>query len=181
MFETLASTKMWWGIYKFAAAFYLCNCFIQVTVLVPFFQLLRIDYQTGNVKGAHILAANKDETTFSLWFNTGHYLNPHQLTKIWFTCHVPVFAKICNQKQLQLAAHSIGTKSFLCFLEMNYSLHIRKVIQRKIHKITGWWNETEWLLKTKKNSVYFPIHFEVGQCACHIVVVTLVYLDLQEI
>ena len=122
-----------------------------------------------------------NETTFSLKFNTGHYLDPHQLTKIWLKCHVPVLAKICNQKQLQLAVHSIGKKSCLCFLEMNHGLHIRKEIQQKIHKITGWWNETEWLLKTKKNSVCFPIHFEVGQCACHIVVVTLVYLDLQEI
>jgi hypothetical protein len=77
--------------------------------------------------------------------------------------------------------HSVDTKSCLCFLEMNYGLHIWKEIQQKIHKITGWWNETEWLFKTTKNSVCFPIHFEVGQCACHIVVVTFVYLDLQEI
>jgi len=95
---------------------------VSLTVLVPFFQLLRLDYQTGNGKGAHILAANTNETTFSLKLKTGHYLDPHQLTKIWLKCHVPVFSKICNQKQLQLAVHSIGTKSFLCFLEMNYGL-----------------------------------------------------------
>jgi hypothetical protein len=99
--------------------------FAQVTVLVPFFQLLQLDYQTGKGKGGHILAANTDETTFSFRFNTGHYLDPQQVTKIWLECHVPVlFAKICNQKQLQLAVHSVDTKSCLCFLEMNYGLHI---------------------------------------------------------
>ena len=123
---------------------------VSLTVLVPFFKLLRLDYQTGNGKGAHILAANTNETTFSLKLKTGHYLDPHQLTKIWLKCHVPVLAKICNQK-LQLAVHSVGKKSCLCFLEMNHGLHIRKEIQQKIHKITGWWNETEWLLKINKN------------------------------
>ena len=121
---------------------------VSLTVLVPFFKLLRLDYQTGNGKGAHILAANTNETTFSLKLKTGHYLDPHQLTKIWLKCHVPVFSKICNQKQLQLAVHSGSKKSCLCFVEMNYGLHIRKEIQLKIHKITGWWMKiTGWWMK----------------------------------